>query len=106
MSPHNPMIKGDLLYVSWYEAGVLVFDLRDPYHPVQKGRFDTYSGPLALVTGCWGVYPFLGPDRILASDTETGLYVLSNQTAHVVTITGGDTFTDKNFGVCQGCGCN
>ena len=62
------------IYVSWYEAGVLVFDITDP-----TGRYDTYAGPLDPVTGCWGVYPFLGPDRILASDTESGLYVAFEQ---------------------------
>ena len=26
--------------------------------------------------GAWGVYPFLGPDKVLLSDMQTGLYVL------------------------------
>jgi hypothetical protein len=37
-------------------------------------------------TGNWGVYSGLGPDRILASDTVSGLFILSNSKSHRVTI--------------------
>lgn len=96
-SPHNPVIVGDLLYVSWYNAGLLVFDISDPANPQEVGRYDTYPGSFATTTGCWGVYPFLGPDRILASDTETGLYVLWNRKTHVVDIAGGETVEGMDF---------
>ena len=59
-SPHNPLIVGDTLYVSWYEAGLRVFDISDPANPVHLGGFENQS--------IWGVYPFLGPDRILITD--------------------------------------
>jgi hypothetical protein len=83
---HNPMVDGDLLYVAWYEAGLVLYDISNPLAPVELERYPTWpSGPAGL-KGNWGVYPFLGPDRILASDTATGLYVLSNKKTHAVTI--------------------
>ena len=79
-SAHNPVIAGNLLYVSWYQAGVQVFDITDPNNPTLLGSFDTFPGPVSGFSGNWGVYPFLGSNRVLASDTQTGLYVLSVQT--------------------------
>jgi len=67
-SPHNPIIDGDTLYVSWYEAGLQVFDIADPANPVHLGGFDTSVN--------LGVYPFLGTDRILLSDIATGLTIV------------------------------
>jgi hypothetical protein len=83
---HNPMVDGNLLYVAWYEAGLLVYDITVPASPVLLKRYDWWTAPIAIREGNWGVYPFLGPDRILASDTITGLYVFSNKKTHTVTI--------------------
>jgi choice-of-anchor B domain-containing protein len=76
-SLHQVMILGNLLYISAYEAGVLVYDITDPTAPVQVGSYQTYDGPVNGYAGCWGVYPFLGNDRILAFDMQSGLFVLS-----------------------------
>ena len=67
-SPHNPLIVGNHLYVSWYASGLQVFDISDATNPIHLGRFDTTSN--------WGVYPFLGPDRVLLSDMTDGLFVV------------------------------
>ena len=113
-SPHNPVVKGNRLYVSWYEAGLQVFDISNPAQPVRIGQYDTYPGsflpdanrPLPAsdlepwdvacgylareggktrsrsiaaaggFEGNWAVYPFLGEDRILAGDDNTGMYVM------------------------------
>jgi hypothetical protein len=78
-SPHHPRIVGDLLYVSWFEAGLQVFNISDPANPVHVGEFDTDLGPSVRRCcdyGTHGVYPFLGTDRILLSNRQTGLYVL------------------------------
>ena len=91
-SLHQVMISGNLLYISAYEAGVLVYDISDPYAPVQVATYETYHGPVNGYDGCWGVYPFLGPDRILAFDMRTGLYVLSLPMASI----SGQTFNDLN----------
>jgi hypothetical protein len=113
-SPHNPVVKGNRLYVSWYEAGLQVFDISNPAQPVRIGQYDTYperyditdpnrpapltgdlepwdvacgnlargsgmTGSTAATNGYdgdWAVYPFLGDDRILVGDMNTGLYIM------------------------------
>ena len=82
-SPHNPVIAGDRLYISWYQAGVQVFDFADPANPEHIGAFDTFAGGrdtpgmyLNAFGGNWGVFPFMGPDQVLLSDMENGLFVV------------------------------
>ncbi len=76
-SPHNPIIVGSRLCVSWYQAGLQVIDIQDPSNPVLIGSFDTFAGPVSGYDGNWGVYPLLGADRVLLSDLEGGLYVIN-----------------------------
>ncbi len=106
VSPHNPVVMGNYLYVSWYQAGIQVFDLSDPTFPKRVGQYDTYEEAFALPSedltrladaepwdlicgasniqnslptafeGNWAVYPFLGQDKILAGDLANGLFVL------------------------------
>ena len=33
ITPHNPVVFGNYLYVSWYQAGVQVFDISTPDNP-------------------------------------------------------------------------
>ncbi len=79
-TPHNPVIVGNLLFVAWYQAGTQVFDITDPAKPVRVGEYDSYPGPRCLDNFCyagnWGVYPFLGLDRVLLSDLDGGLFVV------------------------------
>jgi hypothetical protein len=42
VTPHNPVVMGNKLYVAWYQAGTLVFDITNPADPVQIGRYDTW----------------------------------------------------------------
>ena len=78
VSPHDPKIMGNLLYVSWYQAGTLIFDITNPFGPVFVGSYDTWPGPVnpGQLDGNWGVYPFLGQNKVLLSDRNTGLYVV------------------------------
>jgi hypothetical protein len=78
VAPHDPKIVGNLMYVSWFQAGTLIFDITDPTKPVLVGSYDTYPASPApgQLEGNWGVYPFLGQDRVLMSDRETGLYIV------------------------------
>jgi hypothetical protein len=34
VAPHDPKIMGNLLYVSWFQAGTLIFDITNPTAPV------------------------------------------------------------------------
>jgi choice-of-anchor B domain-containing protein len=78
--PHNPYIKGDFLYVSYYEDGVYVFDIRNPKNPTVVSFFDTYPqnnpGEYHGFNGCWAVYPFLPSGNIIAVDQTNGLFVM------------------------------
>jgi hypothetical protein len=79
-SPATSKIMGNYLYVAWYQAGLLVFDISDPANPIMVGSYDTWPGYSyggnGGGDGDWGIWPFLGADRVLISDRNTGLYVL------------------------------
>ena len=106
ITPHNPIVKGNRLYVSWYQAGVQIFDISDPVNPVRIGQYDTFPAmfdaekavaeftlrdePWDAVCGAenlqnslptsydgnWTVYPFLGDDKLIAGDLLAGLTIL------------------------------
>lgn len=85
-TPHNPVIAGNRLYISWYQAGVQIFDFSNPALPQHIGAFDTFPGGadvpgqyLGAYGGNWGVFPFLGTDRVLLSDMESGLFVVDTR---------------------------
>jgi len=76
--PHNPFIRGDYLFCSYYHDGIQVFDVSDPLNPSTAAYYDTNPTDTAYAgfEGNWGAYPFLPSGLILASDVSTGLYVL------------------------------
>lgn len=77
---HNPFIKDDLLYISYYEDGLQIFDVSDPEknQPPRVAYFDTSPGTLEYTTTLnnWGTYPYYDSGVIIATDTELGLFVL------------------------------
>lgn len=77
-TPHNPYIIGDLVYTSYYEDGVLIFDISDPTNPFLAAYYDTHPQNTEYTgyAGCWGVYPFLPSGNIIASDMQNGLSIL------------------------------
>jgi hypothetical protein len=104
VTPHNPVVMGNKLYVSWYQAGLQVFDISEPSVPKRIGQYDTFPEVFAQTDaekrlaadswdlicgnenveellpntydGNWAVFPFLGEDKVLAGDLTYGLYVL------------------------------
>ncbi len=78
-SVHNPLVAGHRVYASWYAAGVQVLEI-DPETATWSlvASFDTSpaDGDDGIFSGNWGVYPHLAPERVLASDMGTGLWVL------------------------------
>ena len=77
-SVHNQLIDGYRLYNAWYESGLRVYDIDpDSGNLYLVAGYDTYGGTTGDSFGAWGVYPFLGPDKVLLSDIETGLYVVN-----------------------------
>ena len=74
---HNGIIKGNLLYISYYHDGLRIFDISDPYNPNQIVYYDTYTpSSYNSYKRAWGVYPYLPSGNIIVSDMQTGLYVL------------------------------
>ncbi len=74
--PHNQLVRGDYLYVSYYYDGLVVFDISDPENPVPAYSYDTSNEPnTPSYKGAWGVYPYLPSGNILVSDMQEGLFV-------------------------------
>lgn len=106
ITPHNPVVMGNKLYVAWYQAGVQVFDITDPTNPIRSGQYDTYqpefapseeelkildnADPWDIMCGAanlqnalptsyggnWAVFPFLGENKVLLGDLASGLFVV------------------------------
>ncbi len=71
---HNPFVKGDYVYVSYYNDGVYVYDITDPTDVTTHAYYDTNPGDVG--GGCWGVYPYFPSGSIIATDIALGFYVL------------------------------
>lgn len=111
VTPHNPVVMGNYLYVSWYQAGVQVFNIANPANPVRVGQYDTFQQAFAptdaekealagaepwdmicstefrqnalpnTYDGNWAVFPFLGTNKVVAGDLAYGLFVLDVSSA-------------------------
>lgn len=81
---HNVEIYGNYAIVAHYSAGIRVVDISNPANPIEVAWYDTYpSNNSENYNGCWGVY-LLPSGKIIASDRQTGLYVVKTN----FTITG------------------
>jgi hypothetical protein len=122
VSPHNPVVMGNKLYISWYQAGTQIFDISDPTNPVKIGEYDTYpqeyvpqdfagdltDEPWDIICGSsatqnllptsyagnWAVFPFLGEDKVLLGDLSTGLYIVDVTLKNQISDFDGDKKTD------------
>lgn len=109
VTPHNPVVYGNFLYISWYQAGLQVFNIQNRANPVRIGQYDTYAPAFApskeeiealrnedpwdvvcgtnlrtggLPTsydGAWAVYPNLGTDKILIGDLARGFLIVDTR---------------------------
>ena len=79
---HNPLVVGDLVFVTWYGGGLQALNVGDTAQPRRVGLFvpagegaapQSYVGmyPVQL----WS-YPLLREGLIYVSDIQSGLYVL------------------------------
>jgi choice-of-anchor B domain-containing protein len=74
---HNVEIYGNYAIVAHYSAGVRILNISNPAVPVEVAWYDTYpSNNGNNYDGCWGVF-LLPSGKIIASDRQTGLYVLT-----------------------------
>lgn len=78
---HNPFIHGDLLYISYYHDGLIIYDISEPEKPVVEGYYDTYPSNTNYngFKGAWGVYPYLPSGCIGVSDLNTGLHLMQHE---------------------------
>ncbi|MGH8004217.1 MAG: choice-of-anchor B family protein [Limisphaerales bacterium] len=75
--PHNVYPKGNLVFVSHYEAGVTVVDISNPDAPMEIARYDTYpASDSAEYRGCWSAYPYTANGFVYASNLDGWLFVL------------------------------
>ena len=48
VTPHNPVVMGNKLYVAWYQAGIQVFDIgANQSDPKRIGQYDTFQAAFA-----------------------------------------------------------
>lgn len=79
---HQVWIQGDLLFASWYQAGIFVYDIADRYNPVLLGSYDTFDGEIFRpfpYQGAWGVMPFTlnddGYQYVAGFDLQSGVFL-------------------------------
>jgi choice-of-anchor B domain-containing protein len=71
---HFPTLRGNFIYVAHYTAGVHVYDITDPLHPVKVAYYDTWPGDDNLFTGTYETSAFPS-GTFTAVDEGTGLYI-------------------------------
>ncbi len=74
---HNPIVDGDLLFVSYYFDGLQVYDISNREEPKRIMHYPTSTRENNFnYQGAWGVYPFLPSGNILVSDMQEGLFII------------------------------
>ena len=94
--PHNTHYIDGFLVTSWNTDGVVITDVSNPDNMIKVGSYDTFLGDHGGFAGCWGVYPWLPSGLIIASDRQTGLYVLQPNYVRASFLEG--TITDLDTG--------
>jgi hypothetical protein len=78
-SSHNVIVETlgtkVLAYIAWYNDGMLILDISDPYNPVEVARY-VGSTENSDPNDFWGVYKIPKDPFIYASDRNGGLYIL------------------------------
>ncbi len=109
VTPHNPVVHGNFLYVAWYQAGLQVFNISNRSNPIRVGQYDTYAPAFAppasekqaradaqpwdmvcgsnfiesmlptTYDGAWAVYPNLGQNKVLIGDLARGMLIVDTR---------------------------
>ena len=74
---HNFYVIGNYAYVSYYTAGLRIFDVSDPANITIVAQYDTSPLSGETFAGAFGVYPFLPSGLILVNDWTEGLFMFS-----------------------------
>lgn len=94
--PHNVFVDGCFAIVSYYTQGVHVFDIQDPTNMVDVGNYDSSPFSGNGFGGVWGAYPYFSSGRMIASDSEQGLFVYHPSYEKAARLEG--DITDANTG--------
>ncbi|MEM7036294.1 MAG: choice-of-anchor B family protein, partial [Bacteroidota bacterium] len=74
--PHNAHVLNDYIVTSYYRDGLHITDAARPHNLIETGYYDTSPLVGDGFDGNWGATPFLPSGHILASDMQSGLFVL------------------------------
>ncbi len=74
--PHNVHVIDDYLSISYYTDGLIIADASKPDNIIEVANYDTWLGSNGGFNGNWGAYPYLPSGLTLASDRQSGLYVI------------------------------
>ncbi len=74
---HNLYIVQNFAFVSYYTAGLRVFDVSDPTHITLVAEYDTSPLSGEVFGGAFGVYPFSPNGLIFINDWQEGLFVFT-----------------------------
>ncbi len=74
---HNSYIFNDtFLVIGHYTLGIRIWNVADPANPFEVAYYDTFLKDEFSYQGCWSVYPYFASGKIIASDMQSGLFVL------------------------------
>jgi hypothetical protein len=77
-SAHNPEVRGNTVYASWFSDGVRVIDISNTSSPREISSWTGEGAPEeAPAVEIWSVVPH--GDLLLASDRNYGLYILEHR---------------------------
>ena len=75
---HNPEVRGNTVYASWYSDGIRVIDITRPSAPREVAFWKGAGAPAdAPAVNIWSVVPH--GDLLVASDRNYGLYILKEK---------------------------
>jgi len=75
---HNQANVGYRSYHAWYQDGLRVYDINPTTGLLTLfASYDTYPGEVSSYDGAWGVYPWLGQDKVLVLDIATGFFIIN-----------------------------
>jgi hypothetical protein len=85
VSVHNILAYGQRAYVTYYQDGLRILDLSDPYNPTEVGHFHTWPGVVdsgdsygrSFFEGAIGVDYDPTSGTIYVADTHRGLLILA-----------------------------
>ena len=74
---HNCYTKDNVLYIAHYTEGLRIFDIENPHAPAEIAFYDTYLQPGYGFRGAWSVYPYFASGKLIVSDMQSGLFVIT-----------------------------